>query len=562
MVEYVPGRVSLTAVRHDRRDRIVPVYLVNDTDAPLPGVVRHRREAVSQCRPGAFWLNDQQPEGGCAPPPAGDLPPRSAIVLRGRTDPTGKQQCERRFAFELDGKVLTTASMVDACDPEAVGRLLDEDTSMFLEHHFKHAVVTNNLTSGFDLAEFATVLELVRHWNQSPGLRRNCAEWVVRTRTENLLDGEDFEAFANIVRTLGDPWIHCDDRQSLAEHAYQTLTGFSSESGKEVTSHRAAIWALLAESNLAAARSSYTESTLPTDEVLTRLARLADATLRKSADPREQRCVARYLASPAVSSAHLPDSQLRDYLASGNAVLITTAMKIMPHRGLLDEAGIWISQHLELPPALLASAYSALSEHNFRDTARWEYPVMERLLETSAFHTFHSNRQRLDKLPTDTIPVAWVEMLKRHLAQEAVPEKRAWWKSVSNKLIENPDNSGVTDEIRGLAAGIRYFGRWAPNADVTILRAYLDHPAAIFTPAGKGFGYLEFLPSDAARDALIRLGQPVPSKWKATRFIVTASQGENSGSKDSQLRCVWIIAATLALSAIPIMAWRKRASKF
>ena len=186
---------------------------------------------------------------------------------------------------------------------------------------------------------------------------------------------------------------------------------------------------------------------------------------------------------------------------------------------------------------------------------------MARLLENEPFRSVQTNRQRFDRLQAGQVPVAWVRALKRHLDRENTPDRRSWWESKSASLIEDSADARIASEIRGLAACIGYFGKWSPHLDAAIFRAYLDHPAAIFKPTGKGFGTQEFLARDAARNALIRLGQPVPKDWKPTRLIVTATRTGIAAFQDIPLRFVWGIVATLALSAIPIMVWRRNARR-
>lgn len=528
------------------------VYLINDTDAPLPGVIGELRKPVTQVKVGGLWLCDEPMFVGCGSvPEPRDLEPRSTLALRGWHEREGIP-CLRRFLFRVD-ETLTVVS-----DPipgfvrlETLETSLAENSADRLRQDFDRCLVPDQWKRGTyakSPEEFAALLELARHHEQCISLRKALLKWMVRESRNGHPPAHLQIAIQSMVDTLGKPWLHSHDGQALADRAIEALR--STDAGKYGTPEKckAAVWRYLSYPRLDLSSNSFrSESSPPDGRPLSELARLADQTIRTSKDPAETEAAAGYLSSWSVAEDHLSSTVFRGYLASGRPLLIITALEVLARRGHREEMGLWLSTNIESLGACAARAYSAVIRGSYGEKTPWEFQIIGKLLSVDPYHTLILDIGGFPRIPPDKIPEAWCDSLRHLLRSELAESETSWWASGDEVNEAGPTAIPPHERVEAIANALRTLGHWRDD-DRGLFRSYLSYPAYVFQEEGKGFGKRRYLPRIEAKNALVKWNETTPSDLKTEELIVySASEPSEAPAVPTFLSnhsTLWIALAT------------------
>ena len=154
-ISLVPDPLDRTGLpRFGYEKPYLVVYLVNDTDEPIPRIIGELEKVHSQIRFGGNWYSREPMQLVCASvlPPT-DLPARCALALGGLSDQLGDTGGEIRYIFSIPKRTITSEPQRGryfAADLRTV--LADEEVypdlwsidEGFLKHQWTDSMVATN----------------------------------------------------------------------------------------------------------------------------------------------------------------------------------------------------------------------------------------------------------------------------------------------------------------------------------------------------------------------------------------------------------------------------------
>ena len=226
-IVFKAGEVSLIADPEDQNGKYMVVYLVNDRDEPIKGIIGEMFKVRSEVRVGGIWFDREELEIGCgtfAEPT--DLPPRHALALGGVSSDVGDTWGEIRYKFA--GGRLQTEPMRGRYEPDRLFRLRplrdEREDPLGASIHDglrKNDWSKNGVAEGPE--EFCALLELARNHGQFLSERAVLLDWLMDTAAKRDVQPELRRAVDSIKTTLKKPWIVAEDRQALADRAISAL---------------------------------------------------------------------------------------------------------------------------------------------------------------------------------------------------------------------------------------------------------------------------------------------------------------------------------------------------
>lgn len=528
-IGYTRDAVSLIADPSDIYRDQVALYLVNDTNTPLANVIGEGSRPITQVRVGGFWIRDHLDVLECASfGPSRDLPPRHALAMGTWNELTGESQCQRRFFFQMNGGRIASQPIPGTYRLQDLSESLKYDQARDLDSIADESLNSGQWSESYcpgNIEEFVAILELARNEGQFLSLRAKVAKWIDGKTHKSSWTGDEAKAVGPLLEVLAKPWLNCLDRQALAERARSALTAETKGGFGSPENCRAAVWHYLSTTGLDMGPEHFGSDSNPCNEAtLAALVGLADQTMRESDNARELRFAGLFLSSSSVQTRHFETQHVREYLASGKQPLIHTALKILAKRRASDEAGGWLRIHVkelgEDGPECYMEVLSQFQSNG--PLAEWEPPVIEHLLESFPLETLAVAETRLRKLPPGIATAKALLALRRFLKHELEPGRREWWKHAGEETQIDPFDNDAPCMIDGLTNGVCLLKTWGDASDMVLIRAYLDHPAARFYPAGRGIGKMVFGPRFAAKQILESAKLPVPKELVTEKLVVIA----------------------------------------
>jgi hypothetical protein len=251
-VSLVPDPIDRTGVpRYGHAMPYMVVFLINDTDEPIPRIIGELKKVHSQVKFGGNWFSREPLQIGCGTvPDPKDLPARSALALGGVSDQRGDIAGEIRYVFQLPDRII-------ASEPQR-GRYMASELQVTmsegifgseLEPGIRKGLLKNQWNetmSATDLEEFCAILELVRHYRLSLRERAFIMNWMLERTAKHDATREQAKAIARIKALLAKPWLIHNDGQALADRCIAALEAKPSGIYGTPEKCRACVWRFLA----------------------------------------------------------------------------------------------------------------------------------------------------------------------------------------------------------------------------------------------------------------------------------------------------------------------------
>lgn len=530
-IVFKPGEVSLVADPTDHRGKYMVAYLINDTDSAIEHVVGELHEVASEVKFGGHWFDREEQLGRCGSvrPPA-ELPPRNALVLGACRSDLGDTGGEIRFRFHIPGRTVTTEVMR--------GRYFAERINGFVPLSYRYGPLSEAIKEGLinndwsrsraarNLEECCAILELARHHTLAVSERAALIDWMLDRTAKRDASPEVRRAISRMRVVLSRPWLIVGDLQFLADRA---ISAFESKKFAQYGSPercRAAVWRYLTSIEGEGDGSIRNDGMGVDLASQKRLVEIAVADL-DAADPEVGNAAAVFLVWSFCSKDLVPVQVFNDMLEHPDENRELSGLCGLGYRGRSAEAGPWLLKKGYTDPLRALRFYDSMRTWLRDEMAPWEIELLRILIERKPFETFCM----LD-MHQRGVPVDCRDLIRGFLKRQLSELDREWWEQMSDRDSAGQLTSVEKGCIYGLGNAIRLVDSWNEEADIELIRGFLDHPAVATTKLGDGSGLICYVARAAAKDALqrrklavppavvteLRIAKPVPPRDRSGDF--------------------------------------------
>lgn len=522
-ITFKKGEVSLIQDPQDRtglprfayEDPYLVVYLVNDTDEPIRGIIGELQKVHSQVRFGGNWYSREPMRLVCASvPPPTDLPARCALALGGLSDQRGDTGGEIRYLFSTPNGTITSEPQRGryfAADLQAV--LADEEMEPDLgltlhEGSLKH--LWQNSIAATNDEEFCALVELVRHHQLAIRQRAVLMDWLLERAAKHDATPEQQQVIKCLKGTLAKPWLIDNDGQTLADRCIAALEAKPSNVYGTPEKCRACVWRFVALRfpGCGAVWRGH-ESKRADDASVARLIELAKAALAAS-DPEIADAAAGFLGNGRVTEAMFPSAELVRLLESDRPLRILAGLYGLACRKRLRDAAPWLLARTEANDPHVADFYQACRPGLRGEIEDWERAVLIHLFEAAPLKTLGMISVNYVPDRQAKLPQECMIGLRRFLNDQLTDERKHWWKAAAERGQRGQLEREHQVDCQALSAGIRILDSLNDPADVPLLQSLLTHPAAQTDGYSDGSRTVFFTARDTAKGCLTRRHLKVP----------------------------------------------------
>ena len=522
-IVYNRSEISLIVDQDDRQTRAVQigikpyiaVYLVNDTDQAISGIVGELWKVRSQVKFGGNWFSREPVNPGCGSvPPPKDLPARHALALGAVSDRFGDTGGEIRYVFSISSRVIASEpirgcyfsnDLLEVMTNEQMEQVLGDNTLKNLrENHW------NQYSSIRNLEEFCVALELTRHYQLSLKFRSQLQEWIIERAVKQDATPEQTKAIARIKEILASPWLIDNDAQTLADRCIAAIESKPSSLYGAPENCTVFVWEFISSHSLDGGfRLAGHETKAVSEESRTKLIRLAIRTL-DSPDPVLGDAAAIYLGNRKIEEDLFPAKRFQDFLLSGRPRRVSAGLGGLKLKNKVQEIGNWMVERVDANDPKIADYYQLIYSYAGDVFGDWERRVLLYLLEKDPLGTLKilsvSGRIRSGT----RIPDEFVVLIRNFARDQLSSARREWWRELGERDQQGEIKQEEKLDCQALSEGIRMIDRYGDPADTLILEQFLDHPAATFSSDYDGSGILFFTARETAKQCLQRRRVQIP----------------------------------------------------
>ena len=515
-VSLVPDPQDRTGPPHfGYEEPYLVVYLVNDTDEPIPGIVGELKKVHSQIKYGGNWYSREPMRDVCGSvPPPTDLPARCALALGGLSDQRGDTGGEIRYRFSTPKRTITSEPQRGryfAAELRTV--LTDEELSPdlrstlhegFIEHRWNDTMAATNDE------EFCALLELVRHHQLAIRERAVLMEWLLERATKHDATPEQQRVIHRLQGSLAKPWLINNDAQTLADRCIAALEGAPSKVYGTPEKCRACVWRFVATRfpGRDFVRLGH-ESHAADDASVARLVKLAKYALASSnleiAD-----AAAGFLGNGRVTEEMFPSVALVWLLKSDRPRRIHAGLAGLAARKRVSDAAPWLLARVKANDPHLGDYYETCSPALRGEVEDWERVVLLHLIEVDPLRILAKLRWSVLRFREKKPPPDVIASVRRYLNEQLTDERKHWWQEAGDRAKRGQSERVHDINCEGFSGGIAFLGLIDDPVDVPLLQAMLEHPAEHQATYDDGSKRVWFVARDAATLCLHRRHLKVP----------------------------------------------------
>ena len=521
-ITFKKGEISLVP---DPQDRLGPagngpeesylvVYLINDTDEPIPGIVGELQTVHSQIKFGGNWYSREPKRDVCGSvPPPTDLPARCALARAGISDLRGDTGGEIRYRFSTPKRTITSEPQrgryfaadlrTVLADEELYPDLWSTDEG-FLKHQWTDSMVATNDE------EFCALVELVRHHQLAVRERAMLMDWLLERAAKHDATPEQQRVIHRLQGSLAKPWLIDNEGQILADRCIAALEAPPSEIYGTPEKCRACVWRFVAARfpSWHAVRLGH-ESTAATDASVARLVELAMAALASS-HPGIGDAAAEFLGNGRVTEVMLPSAELVRLLESDRPRRIHAGLAGLAARKRVSDAAPWLLARVKANDPHLGD-YFETCWHGLRgEVEDWEQAVLLQLIEVDPLRTLNKLWGSLLRFRETKPPPDVVASVRRYLSEQLTDERKRWWQEAGDRAKRGQSERVHAMNCQGFSGGIAFLGSMEDPVDVPLLQAMLEYPAEHQETYSDGSKRVFFVAREPAKQCLIRRHLKVP----------------------------------------------------
>jgi hypothetical protein len=516
-ISLVPDPMDRTGqARFGHAKPYMVVYLINDTDEPIPRIIGELPKVRSQVKFGGNWFSREPMHPGCGSvPPPEDLPPRTALALGGISDQWGDISGEIRYVFHIPNRRITSkpqrgryyAKELQETVHEMRISHLDIDTILG-GSTVKH--VQNRFMPARNLEEFCAVLELARHHQLSLRERAAIMNWMLERAKKQDATHEQRKAIVRIKGTLNQPWLIDDDSQTLVDRCIAALESKPSSIYGTPEKCRASVWRYLVKSSLSGGPQMAGHESKPADKnSISRLVELAKASLGNS-DPDIADAAAWFLVDGWATEEAFATEELLRFLQCDRDVRIRAGLFGLNARGRIREAMPWLMDRIHGNDPNVADYYHIVTRGLRGEMEDWERTMLIYLFEREPLETLTTISVFGAPYRQERLPRECMGRLRTFLNEQISHERKQWWAELTEK-----DKRGLLapqDKVscQALSEGIRILDGTDDPADVPLLQSFLEHPSANSNVYSDGSMTVHFSVRAMAKACLNRRNIKVP----------------------------------------------------
>jgi hypothetical protein len=514
-ISLVPDPLDRSGPLGDGPDEsYLVVYLVNDTDEPIPEIVGERQNVRSQVRFGGNWYSREPMRTGCASvlPPT-DLPARCALALAGLSDQRGDTGGEIRYGFSISNRTITSEPQRGryfAADLQEV--LADEelypdlwliDEGFFKQQWKEPMVATND-------EEFCALVELVRHHQLAVRERAVLMDWLLERAARHDATPEQQRVIRRLQGSLAKPWLIDNDGQILADRCIAALESAPSKVYGTPEKCRACVWRFVA-ARFPGRQAVWHghESKSADDASVARLVELAKAALASS-DPDIADAAAGFLGKGRITEAMFPSAELVRLLETDRPLRIRAGLNGLASRKRVSDAAPWLLARVTANDPHLGDYYEICSPRLKGEVEDWERAVLLQLIEVAPLRTLAKLRWTVLRFRETKPPPDVIASVRRYLNEQLTDERKRWWQEAGERAKRGQLERVHDMNCQGLSGGIEFLGSLDDPVDVPLLQAMLEHPAEHQATYSDGSKRVWFVARDAAKSCLHRRHLKVP----------------------------------------------------
>ncbi len=498
------------------------VYLVNDTDEPIPRIVGELNKVRSHVKFGGNWFSREPLKFVCGSVPAPkDLPAHSALALGGLSDRRGNIGGEIRYSFRIPNRIIASEPQRGRYYAHELQHTMGYGSFQsyhrqrfgqgFLNNQWKDELIASNPE------EFCAALELMRHYQLKIRLRSRIMDWMLERAEKQDATPEQQRAMRRIKKVLSKPWLINNDEQALADRCISALEAKPSTIYGTPEKCTATVWRFLANQRLGGEMFDHLgfECNRVNRASLRRLVEMAKAAL-DSSEQEIADAAAGFLGSGGINESLFPTEEFVRFLQSDRPRQIHAGLAGLKARNRIREAIPWLSGRLSQNDPKAANYYRSFRSSLRGEMEELERDILIRLFEANPLHTLETISVfgvpgRVVRLPGEC-----TELLRGYLTEQLTKERMQWWADEAERDMRRRLEPGRRLEPRresncqALSEGIRLLDVSNDPADVPLLQSFLKHPAAISSVHSNGSSTLHFSPRMRAKQCLERRNIKVP----------------------------------------------------
>jgi hypothetical protein len=509
-IVFKPGEVSLIADPIDKRGAYMVVYLVNDTDQPIPHIIGELHKVFSQVKFGGHWFSREPIQVGCGTAPAPrDLPAHHALALGGIRDDLGDIGGEIRYGFYLPGRAIISEPLRGRYFRKNLREVMVDECSVFpLRQSIDGGI--GSMTTVESLEAFCTRLELIRNHRLALKMRSGLLDWMLERTAKHDATPEQAVAIKAMKTVLSRPWMVENDTQTLVERCIAALEARPSLIYGSPEKRKDVVWRYLADYLLEHGELLFRHETkIANPETIARLVTLANATLKSG--PEDLGDAAAEFLARITTEKLFPSEAFHQFIGTGRPARICSGINGLANRGLAQEIGPWLLERAMKGDREARTYYRMIRSRLRGPEKDWEESLVrhffdEDSLKTLALLSVYPRTDAVRKLPA-----VCDGPLRKFLNDQLSADRRHWW----NRFTERNKLGQLKPEeelyYQGLSHGIRLMDSWNNSDDTPTLLAFLDHPAADISKYSNGsLDTIFYTARDTARSCLVRRKIKIP----------------------------------------------------
>lgn len=545
-IGYLKGEVSLVA---DPLDRVGPygqgggkpyqaVYLVNDTDDAIPGIIGELMTVRSEVEFGGRWYSREPREMVCGSVPRPtDLPARHALALGGVDSQWGDTGGEIRYVFGVPNRTIRSEPQRGRYFSNDLMQVMAKESwTRDLREPLEEGLIKQRW-SGSMLAnsdeEFCALMELVRHHELAIPDRARIMDWLLERAEKRDATPQKRLTMRRIAEVLAKPWVIDHDGQTLADRCVAALEAKPSHSYGTPEKCRACVWRLVAARIPDSGPHFARYDRRPADEpTVARLVELAEADLG-SDDPEVGDAATGFLGNGRIAEELFPSRKYLGFLSSDRIRRIQAGLIGLSARQRTADAGPWLRERIKANDPLVHAYYKASLTFLHSGIQDWERDVLDHLMRVQPLETLVTFSVTSRPASKEKLSGEFMKSVRGFLNDQLTDERRQWWREAAERDLKGNLELVRESDCQGFRNGIRILDSLDDPADTQLLRALLDHPAANASFYTDGSGTLFFIAREAAAVCLkrrnvqipdglvttIKLPPPAPSPVPATGFV-------------------------------------------
>lgn len=545
-IGYLKGEISLVV---DPLDRVGPygrgegkpyqaVYLVNDTDDAIPGIIGELQKVRSEVEFGGHWYSREPREMVCASvPPPTDLPARHALALGGVDSQWGDTGGAIRYVFGVPNRTIRSEPQRGRYFANDLMQVMAKESwTRDLREPLEEGLIKQRW-SGSMLAnsdeEFCALMELVRNHELAIPDRARIMDWLLERAEKRDATPQKRLTMRRIAEVLAKPWVIDHDGQTLADRCVAALEAKPSHSYGTPEKCRACVWRLVAARTPSAGPHFAQYDRRPADEAtIARLVELAERDLG-SDHPEVGDAAAGFLGNGRIAEELFPSHKYLGWLSSDRIRRIQAGLTGLSARQRTADAGPWLRERIKANDPLVHAYYKASLTYHHSGIQDWERDVLDHLIRVQPLETLVTLSVNSGSASKEKLSGEFMEFVRGFLNDQLTDERRQWWREAAERDLKGNLELTCETDCQGLKNGIRILDSLDDPADTPLLLALLDHPAANANFYSDGSGTLFFVAREAAAVCLkrrkiripdglvttINLPPPAPSAGPTTGFV-------------------------------------------